>query len=194
VLSAFEVTIMPSQKLEIGGPVHSGRGSHATENHTPLTTTMAEDAAAFPAQAAEATTKTTSTTTTTTSNQQHQQRSKGQKMAKSLLRDGEEAAGTMTCTTWTTTTTTTTTATTNVVVVHQPGDNDVLLGRGKACINYVGNRRYRALIKPRKAEYKACTRTNRKELIAREIYEEITSRRGVRFLQERVPTTTPDHR
>jgi hypothetical protein len=77
-------------------------------------------------------------------------------------------------------------------ILH-PGENDILLGRGKATINYVGNRRFRDLIRTRKAEYAACTRTYTKEVIAREIMDEITVNRGGRFLEsvtERV--TAPD--
>jgi hypothetical protein len=74
--------------------------------------------------------------------------------------------------------------------VTEPSDNDILLGRGKACINYIGNQRYRALVRTRKEEYVNCVRTYSKELIAREILAEI-SQRGGRFLQQVVAAPTP---
>jgi hypothetical protein len=72
-----------------------------------------------------------------------------------------------------------------------PGENDVLFGRGTYSINYIGNKRYRELVRSRKAEYVACTRVYTKELIAREILDEI-NRRGGRFLESVVlPVATP---
>jgi hypothetical protein len=66
--------------------------------------------------------------------------------------------------------------------ITDPGENDILMGRGKAAINYVGNQRYRALVRTRKEDYALSRRTYVKENIAREIFEEI-SHRGGRFLQ-----------
>jgi hypothetical protein len=63
------------------------------------------------------------------------------------------------------------------------GENDILLGRGKASINNVGNQRYRAVVLTRKAEYAACRKRYDKILIAQEVFDEMT-RRGARFLEE----------
>jgi hypothetical protein len=78
--------------------------------------------------------------------------------------------------------------------IRLPGENDVLFGRGTFSINYIGNKRYRELVRSRKAEYVACTRVYTKELIAREILDEI-NRRGGRFLESvEVPAATPQRR
>jgi hypothetical protein len=61
-------------------------------------------------------------------------------------------------------------------------EDDILLGRGKASINNVGNQRYRAVVRTRKAEYAACKKRYDKILIAQEIFDEMT-RRGARFLE-----------
>jgi hypothetical protein len=79
--------------------------------------------------------------------------------------------------------------------IRLPGENDVLFGRGTFSINYIGNKRYRELVRSRKAEYVACTRVYTKELIAREILDEI-NRRGGRFLESVVvpAATTPQRK
>lgn len=66
--------------------------------------------------------------------------------------------------------------------VEHPGENDVLLGRGRPFINHIGNRRYRELVKSRKEDYRNSSRSRAKSMIAQEILECIRERGG-RFLQ-----------
>ena len=61
-------------------------------------------------------------------------------------------------------------------------DNDVLLGRGSGQSQYIGSRRFRAVVETRRAEYTANPSYKVKARIAREVFEEITSRGG-RFLE-----------
>jgi hypothetical protein len=73
------------------------------------------------------------------------------------------------------------------VVVVQPREDDILLGRGRTCINYVGNQRFRDLVRSCKEEYATSSLshgcdTNNKDDIVRDILQEI-ARRGGRFLQ-----------
>jgi hypothetical protein len=72
--------------------------------------------------------------------------------------------------------------------VTKTSENDILLGRGKATIHNIGNQRFRDLVRTRKVEYAACTRTYTKEVIAREILKEV-ERRGGRFLESVVQGT-----
>jgi hypothetical protein len=83
------------------------------------------------------------------------------------------------------------------VVVVQPREDDILLGRGRKCINYIGNQRFRDLVRSRKDEYATSLShgcDSSKDDIVRDILQEI-ARRGGRFLQrvvESSPTTAVD--
>ena len=61
--------------------------------------------------------------------------------------------------------------------------NDVLLGRGKETINYIGNVRFRQLIEDNKLEYVNNTSKNGKDMVARRVWREVENRGG-RFLKK----------
>jgi len=67
-----------------------------------------------------------------------------------------------------------------VTDIHQ---NDVLLGRGKETINYVGNVRFRQLIEDAKAEYVENKSKNGKDMVARRVWKQVEARGG-RFLKK----------
>lgn len=82
--------------------------------------------------------------------------------------------------------TTTTTTTTHIT---EPGPDDVLLGRGAPIINYVGNVKFRSLVRSRKNDYVTSGRHKIKDKVAKSILREI-HRRGGRFLKRvEVPKT-----
>jgi hypothetical protein len=60
---------------------------------------------------------------------------------------------------------------------------DVLLGRGAASINYVGNVLFREIVKERREQYLSTARRQTKDNIAREIIDVVNSRKG-RFLRK----------
>ena len=60
---------------------------------------------------------------------------------------------------------------------------DILLGRGAPIIKHPGNVRFRELVRSRKAEYRRTSQNTGKDLIARELMQEIASRNG-RFLRQ----------
>lgn len=61
-------------------------------------------------------------------------------------------------------------------------DNDVLLGRGRGSSKFIGNLRFRDVVKQYKKEYNAATTHNDKVIIAHKVHAEITERGG-RFLE-----------
>jgi hypothetical protein len=64
--------------------------------------------------------------------------------------------------------------------------NDILLGRGAPLAYYEGNVRFRELVGTRKSEYMTSGRHQRKQAIARELYDEMGRRNG-RFLARMDP-------
>ena len=54
---------------------------------------------------------------------------------------------------------------------------DILLGRGAPIIKHPGNVRFRELVRSRKAEYRRTSQNTGKDLIARELMQEIASRK-----------------
>ena len=66
--------------------------------------------------------------------------------------------------------------------ITDPGPDDVLLGRGAPIINYVGNVKFRSLVRSRKNDYITSGQHKIKEKVAKSIMEEI-QRRGGRFLK-----------
>lgn len=74
------------------------------------------------------------------------------------------------------------------IIVSELRPNDVLLGRGAPIIKYVGNVKFRALIKSRKQEYMATRRRVEKDVIALSIINVIGKRNG-RFLQRIRPSS-----
>jgi hypothetical protein len=68
-------------------------------------------------------------------------------------------------------------------VVTELERNDVLLGRGAASINYVGNVLFREIVRERRDEYLSTARRQTKDDIARQIIDVVSSRNG-RFLRK----------
>ena len=68
------------------------------------------------------------------------------------------------------------------VYITEPGPDDVLLGRGAPIINYVGNVKFRTLVRSRKNDYITSGRHKIKDKVAKSILREI-QRRGGRFLK-----------
>ena len=71
--------------------------------------------------------------------------------------------------------------------ITELGPDDVLLGRGAPIINYVGNVKFRSLVRSRKNDYITSGRHKIKDKVAKSIMKEI-QRRGGRFLK-RVETS-----
>ena len=71
---------------------------------------------------------------------------------------------------------------TNLII--ELSDNDVLLGRGRGIVKFVGNQRFRRLVEERKEEYSSfgSHKDERKARIARELFDRIHERGG-RFLK-----------
>jgi hypothetical protein len=71
---------------------------------------------------------------------------------------------------------------TNLII--ELNDNDVLLGRGRGIVKFVGNQRFRRLVEERKEEYSSfgSHKDDRKARIARELFDRIHERGG-RFLK-----------
>lgn len=67
--------------------------------------------------------------------------------------------------------------------IETPEENDVLFGRGAPIIRWQGNVKFRELVRQRKAEYLSTRRHAHKDTIAREIIEEIETKRRGRFLK-----------
>lgn len=68
-------------------------------------------------------------------------------------------------------------------VITELGYNDVLLGRGAASINYVGNVIFREIVKEKRVEYLSTARRQTKDDIAKSIIDIVRSRNG-RFLRK----------
>ena len=68
-------------------------------------------------------------------------------------------------------------------VVTELGYNDVLLGRGAASINYVGNVIFREIVKEKRVGYLSSARRQAKDDIAKSIIDIVRSRNG-RFLRK----------
>jgi hypothetical protein len=69
-----------------------------------------------------------------------------------------------------------------LLYVNRPGPEDVLLGRGAPIIKYLGNVKFRAVVKSQKKAYQSTRRHSDKKAIAEDVIQIITSRNG-RFLQ-----------
>lgn len=72
--------------------------------------------------------------------------------------------------------------------ITELNENDVLLGRGERAVRYVGNVRFRRLLRERRREYAAASGYHNKNEIAFQIVRAISKRRG-RFLQRNESTT-----
>lgn len=83
-------------------------------------------------------------------------------------------------------------------VTTELGHNDVLLGRGAASINYVGNVLFREIVRERREEYLSTAKRQTKDNIAREIIDVVNSRNG-RFVrkvassEEKISLNIPEH-
>lgn len=73
-------------------------------------------------------------------------------------------------------------------VVEDPGENDVLFGRGAPFMRWKGNVRFREFVNTRKAEYLSTRRHADKHTIAREIIDFIRNERNGRFLVKADPS------
>ena len=67
-------------------------------------------------------------------------------------------------------------------LITTPQPHDVLLGRGTRPNGYIGNKRFRSLVKDRKEEYTSTVRNKEKQMIAMEVLSHIYSLGG-RFLR-----------
>jgi hypothetical protein len=73
--------------------------------------------------------------------------------------------------------------------ITELNDNDVLLGRGTGARQFIGNERFRSLVAEYKEDYSSAPKKKEKEMIARELFEDIKWLGG-RFLTL-VETDTP---
>lgn len=67
---------------------------------------------------------------------------------------------------------------------------DVLSGRGSQVNQYKGNIHFRSLVRDRKEDYSSTTRRHMKDLIARQIFQEVSAKQG-RFLKK-LDNSDPD--
>jgi len=67
--------------------------------------------------------------------------------------------------------------------ISQLNDNDVLMGRGTASYEYIGNRRFREFVEQHKARYTSTKGHETKGRIAKQVYDHITKSLGGRFLK-----------
>jgi hypothetical protein len=79
----------------------------------------------------------------------------------------------------------------STILITELNSNDVLLGRGSGPSQFVGNRRFRALVDEHKEDYNAAHRNKEKKKIAKDIFDRICSLGG-RFLKPAENETSAD--
>jgi hypothetical protein len=63
-------------------------------------------------------------------------------------------------------------------VGYVPGDGDVICGRGKECIDHIGNIKFRALVEGKLDRYASATNKNEKSVIIMETVNEVRGNRN----------------